>query len=228
MLESLFHIIGFGLCHQIPGRSLVGGGYQLPVCARDTGMYVGFVVSLAVIAIVERGRHRTEFPYPWLLGVGGLLFAVMALDGVTSYAGLRETTNLLRFATGACAGWALPLAVVPMVNTSLWSDASWGRVLAGPPGVIAWLVALPVTIGVGWFALPWLGVGYPLALSLAILATFAAVNLVIVAMFPVFERKFLKLRQAWLPLAISVVLGVGEIALAAGLRVFLQSLSGVG
>jgi uncharacterized membrane protein len=227
MLEEMFHLLGFGLCHQLPARSLLAGGYQLPVCARDTGMYIGFVASLALIAVLERGRHRTEFPYPWLLALGGLLFAIMAFDGVTSYAGLRTTTNLIRFATGMCAGWALPLVVVPMVNTSLWSDAAWGRVLSDRWAPLAWVVGLPVVTVVGWMAFPMLGVAYPIALSVAILATFTTVNLIIVSMFPAFERKFLKLRQAWLPLAISLALGVAEVALAAGLRVFLQSLAGI-
>ena len=227
MLEEMFHLLGYGLCHQLPERSLLGGGYQLPVCARDTGMYLGFVASLALIALLERRRHRTEFPAPWLLALGALLFAVMALDGVTSYAGLRTTTNLLRFSTGMAAGWALPLLVVPMVNSSLWSDAAWGRVLSDRWAPVTWIVGLVVTIAVGWLAFPLLGVGYPIGVSVAIIATFTSVNLVIVAMFPLFERRFLRLWQAWLPIVLSALLGLVEVALAAWLRVFLQSLAGV-
>ncbi len=88
MIAEFLQWMGFGLCHQLPERSFVGGGVQVPVCARDTGIYVGFVVAFAVIALVHRGERPREFPRPYVWAVMGVLLALLAWDGVTSYAAL--------------------------------------------------------------------------------------------------------------------------------------------
>ena len=71
MLAEFLHWLGFGLCHQLPERSFFGGGVQVPVCARDTGIYVGFVVAFALIALVHRGERPTGFPAPVRVGRHG-------------------------------------------------------------------------------------------------------------------------------------------------------------
>src|SRR5450756_1287938 len=116
MLDAFLHWLGFGLCHQLPERSFVGGVHQLPVCARDTGIYLGFVIGLLVLAALDRGCRRTEVPRPWVLALGAVLIAVMGWDGVTSYVGLRPTTNLIRLATGLGTGFALTLVIAPLLN----------------------------------------------------------------------------------------------------------------
>ncbi|TLM98193.1 MAG: DUF2085 domain-containing protein, partial [Actinobacteria bacterium] len=104
VLSEFLQWFGFGLCHQLPERSFFGGGYQLPVCARDTGIYVGFMVSLAVVAAIHRRERPRGFPRPAVWALLGILVALMGADGVSSYAGWRETTNALRLATGLGVG----------------------------------------------------------------------------------------------------------------------------
>ncbi|MCE5203358.1 MAG: DUF2085 domain-containing protein [Coriobacteriales bacterium] len=220
MLEALFHVVGYGLCHQLPERSFIAGGYQLPVCARDTGIYLGFALSATIIVLVERGRRSTEVPRaPWLIA-GVAFLAAMAFDGVTSYAGLRSTTNDLRLSTGLLAGYALPLLVVPMLNGQLWRAASRERLLEGGRGWI-WLASVPVSYGVIKWVLPVTGAVYPLLVTIAILFTFAVVNLVIVTVVPVFERRARRLADAGPQIAVAVALTIAELAGAYALRVLL-------
>jgi uncharacterized membrane protein len=228
VIEAFLHWLGFGLCHQLPARSFVAGGYQLPVCARDTGIYLGFVLSLLVMAALDRGRRRSELPHPAVLAIGGAFVALMAWDGVTSYAGLRATTNDLRLITGLLAGWALPLAVSPLVNSSLWANNSPERVLGKAWEVAVWALAAPVSFAVIRWGLPYLGVAYALAVAAAIVVTFVAVNLIIVLLAPRFERRASRLRDAWLPLLIALAISAAEVGAAAALRVWLQSLTRVG
>jgi uncharacterized membrane protein len=221
MLEQFFHLLGYGLCHQLPERSLFAGGWQLPVCARDTGIYAGFGLSLAVIAVLERHRRATELPVAWVLVLGAMGVLAMVIDGVTSYVGIRSTTNALRLATGLAAGWALPLVVVPMLNGQMWSSAQRARLLDGSRALI-WLAAGIVANPFLLFAMPALGVAYPLAVSAAIIVTLVAVNLVFVTLLPRFERAAARMSQAVPQVALALALAVAEIALAGLLRAVLE------
>ncbi|TDB38478.1 MAG: DUF2085 domain-containing protein [Actinobacteria bacterium] len=218
MLSSVFHWVGYGLCHQLPARSLFAGGFQLPVCARDTGIYAGFVLSLIVITLVERGRKPSELSRPWLVAVGAIIFGTMVVDGVSSYAGWRETTNDLRLLTGLLAGYAMTLAVVPMLNGQLWTSVSRNRLLDGWRGA-AWLVSIPVSFVLLRWLLPLSGVAYPVLLTLAIIATYAAVSLIFVTFVPALEHKMTSLRTGPIQLTLALMLVAAELLLASGIRI---------
>jgi uncharacterized membrane protein len=223
MLQALLHWLGYGLCHQLPARSFFAAGYQLPVCARDTGIYFGVVASLGVIALVDRGRRSSGMPRPWVLTLAAALFAFMVWDGVTSYAGLRTTTNDLRLITGLCAGFPLGLVLAPLLNSQLWRKRSEGPVLGAAWQVAVWAAAIPLAFMFLRYAAPFLGAAYPLATAAAILMTFTAVNLVVVLLAPHFERRAEHLRDVWLAVLIALSGTLVEIAALAWLRVVLLS-----
>jgi uncharacterized membrane protein len=228
MLESALHWLGFGLCHQLPARSFFGGGVQVPVCARDTGIYVGFVLSLLVMAALDRGRHRSDLPRLGVLLLGASMVAIMAWDGVTSYAGLRATTNDIRLATGLAAGWALPLIVAPLVGSQLWRRSDPGRVLEGWREVALWVAGLPAAFALVRWGLPLAGIFYPLLVAACILVTFVSVNTIIVTLAPRFERRAARLMDGWPVFMLALVLSAAEVGAAASLRLWLQSLVGLG
>jgi uncharacterized membrane protein len=228
MLATALHWLGFGLCHQLPERSFFGGGLQVPVCARDTGIYVGFVVSLALIAVLDRGRRRSGLP-PWsVLVLGGAMIAVMAWDGVTSYAGLRSTTNDIRLMTGLMTGWALPLVVTPLLNSQLWEVSSAERILDGWRETALWLTGLPLAFALVRWGLPATGVAYPVMVALCVVITFVSVNLIVSTLAPRFERRAGRLLHAWPAILLSLALSVIEVGGTAWLRAWLQSLVGLG
>lgn len=181
--------LGFGLCHQLPERSFFGGGVQVPVCARDTGIYLGFVISLALLGYLHRGARPRGLPNRPGWTVIGAFIAVMAWDGITSYAGLRETTNELRLFTGTATGFALAAVVLPMLNDVLWKYPGVDRVLTPLRALVIWAVSMPVAVIAIGAVGPRLGVGYPLLVAAAILATLTAINMVILGMLPFFDRK---------------------------------------
>lgn len=224
MLEQFFKLVGYGLCHQLPERSLFAGGYQLPVCARDTGIYLGFVVGLVVLSVLARGTRPAELPKWPVLVLIGLFVTAMGIDGVTSYAGWRTTTNDIRLITGLVTGWGLSALTFPMVNSQLWVRPSGDRVPDGGRQVAAWLGALVGTFVVARWLLPLLGVVYPLLLVAAILITFGAVNVVFVGLIPAFERKAHRWRDAWLVFLLVQVLTFAELASAGALRAFAERL----
>jgi uncharacterized membrane protein len=222
MLEEFLQAVGYGLCHQLPERSFFGGAYQVPVCARDMGIYVGFAVSLAVIALLSRGRRPSEMPPVWLMVLGVLFVLLMALDGVTSYAGLRTTTNDIRLITGLLTGFGLTLALVPVLNGQLWRQPGRDRLLGRTSDALLWLLSIPLLFVLLRWVMPYFSILFPLLVVVAILVTFTAVNLAIVCLLPPFEMKAQRLRDAWLPILIAFGLTLFLLAATAGLRVVLE------
>ncbi len=217
VLQSLLDTVGYGLCHQLPERSLFGGGVRVPVCARDMGIYLGFTIALALLVLVHRDRPSSapSIPVNVLLALG---VAAMAVDGFTSYAGLRTTTNEIRLLTGLATGFALAAWSTPLLNSELWRRGGSGRVLGGGRRVAAYVAAFAGSYVAIWYGAPRLGIVFPLATTASIIVTFTAVNLVIVCLLPPFGRRADHLRDAWLQLLLALGLTAVELALSALLK----------
>lgn len=221
VLESVLQWFGYGLCHQLPERSFFGGGVQAPVCARDTGIYLGFVVSFCLITLLHRNERPRDFPRGYVWAVMGVFVALMGWDGVSSYGGFRTTTNELRLITGLGVGFSAAVLIVAMLNDELWQRSTVQRVLDPVRRFALWLVAIPVSYVVILYVLPHLGVGYPVMIALSVLFTLTCINLVIVAMFPAFDRRASRIVEVMTPAAIALALSFAEVALAAQLRTIL-------
>lgn len=163
-------------------------------------------------------------PPAWILALGFLALAVMGWDGITSYAGLRATTNVIRLATGLGTGFALALVIAPLLNAQLWERSTPEALLSSPIEGALWCAAVPVTFAAVWWGAPLLGVAYPLLVAAAVVATFTCVNLVVVLLVPRFERGAARLRDAWPAMALALVATVAELAAAAWFRLWLLSL----
>lgn len=81
-------------CHQRPDRSFFVGGYQLPVCARCTGVTIGYIVAVVMIIVGVR------LNWMWVLGLCG----VMGLDWGIQRVGIKESNNIRRLITGIVGG----------------------------------------------------------------------------------------------------------------------------
>lgn len=115
--EVLYYCFSF-VCHQNPERSLFFWGAQVPVCARDFSLYVGALLGTAAYPRT-RNIHNPAMPPAIVLGA---LLLPMALDGVTQFLGLRESTTLLRCITGFLAGLVVPMVILPLMAASTPSD----------------------------------------------------------------------------------------------------------
>lgn len=93
---SLFlwgHRVG---CHQRPDRSFFYKSYQFPVCARCTGVLLGYVIAFPLFFL-----WRTScFP-------SALICLVMLLDWLIQFLGIRESTNCRRLVTGILGGYGI-------------------------------------------------------------------------------------------------------------------------
>lgn len=117
-ITDLFDLAGSLICHQLPSRSLFAGGRQLPVCARDMGIYTGiFAAALCIILLGRLGAQRT--PRVRHAVVLCLMMLPMILDGILSYAGVTETNNTARLLTGVLFGLPIPYFLVPAAHYSI-------------------------------------------------------------------------------------------------------------
>lgn len=92
----------FVLCHQKPERSFFWKGKQFPVCARCTGIYLGYLsFPLFNFEII----HLSSW-------ISILLSAPTLIDGLTQAFCKRESNNVLRLLTGLLAGVGLMALVV--------------------------------------------------------------------------------------------------------------------
>jgi uncharacterized membrane protein len=151
------NLVGYAVCHRIPARSFYVAGNQLPMCARDTGMFSAALLSLVALATLRRSRASEFPPRPYAFVFVGC-FVAWAIDGVNSYVLLATghellytPQNWLRLATGAAMGVALSAYVAALFNQATWSRPDveptigrW-REVAGLAGI-----ALAVIAAVVW------------------------------------------------------------------------------
>jgi uncharacterized membrane protein len=170
-LEHKLYLALHGVCAQ--SHNLITGGVQLPLCARDSGMYLSYLATFAVVLAQGRGRAGRLPPLPVSLIILGLAL-LMAADGINStlaeigLAHAYTPRNDLRLLTGMGAGIGLALLVLLVLNTGLWRDVDdqlralggWrdlglvvalnglivAAIVADTP-LLAWPLALLVTLG---------------------------------------------------------------------------------
>jgi uncharacterized membrane protein len=209
--------IGYGICPQRVSHSYFLGGRQLPVEARESGMFAGFLLTALVFAGLRRFRAR-ELP-TWPLLVVLVLFAFsMAFDGVNNTLydmglfHLYAPYNPARLITGLLMGAMMAGLVWPIFNMTVWRHA-----LAVPALDRGWqlgvvvltlgLFAAVILLGVDWLL-------YPVSLMITAgqVTVLTTLGMVIIAVLLRRERQAI---SAWdlLPL---ILAGLGLTALLLG------------
>jgi uncharacterized membrane protein len=105
------------VCHQIPERSFHLAGYPLAVCARCTGLYVGFAAAVAFYPLMT-SLKRTDTPdRKWLF----IAAAPLGIDFALGFFGIWENNHFSRVLTGGILGACSVFFVLPgLVQLSLY------------------------------------------------------------------------------------------------------------
>jgi uncharacterized membrane protein len=127
--------IGYAVCHRIPERSFHIGNYQLPLCSRCSGMYLGAVTGLVFQSIL--GWKCGKAPRRSIITMLGILVVAFGIDGGNSFLYLLKQTrpgillhipnlyipnNTLRLVTGSGMGLGIAATLYPAFNQSVWTD----------------------------------------------------------------------------------------------------------
>lgn len=93
-------------CHQLPERSFFYHGMQFPICARCTGLMIGFTLIGPAITIFTFGNMYFSL----------FLLLLMILDGVLQLKTSYLSNNTKRILTGVGAGYALFSILIHIVR----------------------------------------------------------------------------------------------------------------
>ncbi len=81
-------------CHQLPERSFFYKKYQLPICARCTGVLIAACFAIPFFFIFKLNIY-----------LAFLLSAIMLIDWGLQYLNIKESTNKRRLLTGLIGGF---------------------------------------------------------------------------------------------------------------------------
>ena len=126
-LDAKLRTIGHACCAQIPSHTIRFDGRAMPIDARNSGIYLGVFLVIAMLWLTGRQRAALYVP-PSLRNLLLGLTAAMILDGFNSLQhtqhlkGWYPESNTMRTITGALAGISLTILVVPLFNRIVWRE----------------------------------------------------------------------------------------------------------
>ncbi len=210
----------------VPGFALFDPAepMQLPLEARDFGIYVGFLAVWVYMILLGRGRAK-GMPRVWMLAVMVAFVGIMGVDGLNAFFyDLQVVPHLytprleLRLATGLLCGIAFAGFLVPVINFSLWREndmrpviGNWKEFLGGMAILVALYAMNASQLGIFF---------WPLAIvtSASTLILIALINMVFVISIFGREGRADTWRDALNPFALGVVLAIVELGAMSVLR----------
>ena len=226
--------IGYSVCHRIGERSFHIGSYQLPLCARCSGMYLGAMTGLVFQSII--GWKRLKIPHWSILTLLVLFVAAFGIDGSNSYLYLLKQispgmlpnipnlyvpNNTLRLLTGSGMGLGMSILLFPAFNQTVWAD---GENKPAIPGWKAFSLLLCIQVIFDLLVLTESPIFlYPLALisAVGVWLLLTMVYSMVWVMIMGQDNKFTKMRQLWLPLLAGLTVAMIQTATIDALRFWL-------
>jgi len=98
-----FNFLGSLVCHQRPERTLIVGGNHLPVCARDTGAFIGLFLGYALVLFLRKKKAKG----PPNLYLSLLMMLSLWIDSFGQLFQFWTSTNDVRLITGLLFGVVL-------------------------------------------------------------------------------------------------------------------------
>ena len=105
-MNDFLQRMGSAVCHQMAERSFIMEGMQMPLCARCTGIYIGAFLAFCFLFLRKRMQADTfTLPQAFLTA---LAILPVGIDGVGSYLGFWESSQMMRVFTGSLVGVVTP------------------------------------------------------------------------------------------------------------------------
>lgn len=224
--------IDSGICAQLPTHSFYPEGIRLPLCARNTGIYLGFLLAVIVLHASKRGRVQ-QLPPRAILTLLIASVIAMGIDGSNAFLydlglpHLYQPQNVLRLVTGLMTGLAMAVVVLPLLNRQIWREYSEERSISSwqalPLYLLVGFVSFEAVISQNGLLL------YPIAFasSAGLLLAVSSINLMVVIALARKEQGFERYRELLPFFSLALFLAVGELALLATLKLQILHAAGL-
>jgi uncharacterized membrane protein len=226
-LDRKMYSVVHGVCAQI--HNVQVGGLDLPLCARNTGIYSSFLItSLYLLAL---GRRRAAKLPPWPITIAlGVFIAIMAVDGLNSMfvdmflPHLYTPQNWLRTLTGIGMGIAMAVLLLLILNISLRRNYDDQQRIIGN-----WLELGGALLINGLVLLAIYGnveiMYWPIAVTawLGITGVLYCVNLLLAALFMRYEGMVTRVAQLAKPATFALVFTLIELGALSTMRFWLEA-----
>ena len=226
-VEWKMYAVVHGVCAQAHTVDLAG--LRLPLCARNTGIYGGFLVTVLYLLALGRARAAKLPRWP-ITTVLVALVAIMAVDGFNSMLvdlfmpHLYTPRNELRTLTGMGMGVAVAVLIFLILNVSLRQNADHEQRVLG-----SWLeLAGAVLINLLVLAALYGNLGFmfwPIAIVswLGITGVLYAINVLLTALFMGYEGKVTRVGQLARPATVALVFTLIELGALSAVRFWLEA-----
>lgn len=227
-LQWKMYAVVHGICAQ--EHNIFLGGLQFPLCARNSGIYMSFLLTLGYIYAIGRG-HAGHIP-PWPITVVLILFvAMMGIDGFNSlFVDLRQPhlytpDNRLRTLTGMGMGISIAVLLHIVLNMTLRKNVDdtlpvlkhWWELLGIMTIDVLALTAIYANLGIMF---------WPLAFTafFGITGVLYLISLLLTSLFMGYEGSITSIRQLARPAAIAIVPTLIVLGAMSFLRFWLESI----
>ena len=204
ILIDILSFLGGGLCHQRVDRTFNIDMLYMPVCSRDTGIYLGIFMSLITIILLER-RIKGEFPSLKIVLVTVGIFLIMGMDVALSFLGIIESNNIIRLITGFFTGWFMVLLLLSLANNVMFKRFVKKNYLDRKVKFLIWLLCGVLMAAVFIFTYQYALIFWSIV-SILGLRTF--VTLILFILFFSFNRRLLGSIDSVKKFIISLILGM--------------------
>ncbi len=153
-----------GVCAQKEGHMLFLGGHVLPLCARDSGIYLGALLAVLYLLAIGRGWAGGRPPrWFWRVVWGSIgFFAVDVANSVADdwfFGGVYRPHNLLRLTSGLLMGLVTGVLLLWALHLSFARRRPERPIVDRPAGFLGLLLVealggLALWSGWGWLYLP--------------------------------------------------------------------------
>jgi len=150
-LEAKLHSIGRACCAQIPSHTITIAGQPMPIDARNSGIYLGVFLVIAILWLTGRQRAAVMAP-PQIRTLLFVFTLTMIVDGFNSLGHTEHLrtfypeSNTIRTITGAFAGMSLTMLVVPVFNRLVWRQPEPIAIVEDFMELTGYLVAVVLVI----------------------------------------------------------------------------------